>query len=72
MFLGSADMEEFTDLKTAINNWINSETVKFITGIRPMSEIETFWDELEGMEVERYMELINKGYESWMNATFGE
>ena len=72
MFLGSADMEEFTDLKTAVNNWINSETVKFITGIRPMSEIETFWDELEDLEVERYMELINKGYESWMNATFGE
>ena len=69
---GSADMEEFTDLKTAVNNWINSETVKFITGIRPMSEIETFWDELEDLEVERYMELINKGYESWMNATFGE
>jgi hypothetical protein len=65
-------MEEFTDLKTAVNNWINSETVKFITGIRPMSEIETFWDELEDLEVERYMELINKGYESWMNATFGE
>ena len=72
MFLGSADMEEFTDLKTAVNNWINSETVKFITGIRPMSEIETFWDELEALEVERYMELINKGYESWMDATFGE
>ena len=71
MYLGAEDMEEFTDLKTAINNWINSETVKFITGVRPMSEIETFWDELETLEIERYLELINAGYEGWMEATFG-
>ena len=70
IYLGASEMEEFTDLKTAVNNWINSETVKFIVGIRPLSEIETFWDELKALEVDRYLELINEGYASWMENTF--
>ena len=72
VYLGGDVMAEFTDTKNAVNNWINSETVKFITGQRLLSEIEKFWEELEGLGVERYLELVKEGYADWMNATFGK
>ena len=70
-YLGAEKMADFTDYKNAVNSWINSETAKFITGVRPMSEIETFWKELEDLGVKEYMELIKEGYTDWMTATFG-
>ena len=71
-YLGEDVMAEYTDLKNAVNGWINSETVKFITGVRPMSELDKFYDELRTLGVERYMELVKEGYADWMNSTFGE
>ena len=70
IYLNSDEMYEFLDYKNALNHWINSETVKFITGVRPISEIDEFWKELEQLCVKEYLEMANEGYADWMKATF--
>lgn len=71
-YMGSDVMDEYVQLKTAINNWINNETVKFITGKRPMSEIANFHQELEGLGMARYLEIIQGAYASWLAGTFNK
>jgi len=71
VYLNADEMPEFTDYKNAISAWVRSETAKFITGVRPVSEIEEFWKELENLGVERYLQLAKEGCADWMKATFG-
>jgi len=70
VYLSRNELTEFADLKSDINNWINSETVRFITGTRPISELDKFYKELEDRGVERYLELARAGYADWYAATF--
>ena len=71
-FLGSDDMARADDIYSAVKGWINSETVKFITGTRPLSEIDAFHQELKDLEIEVYLELVSEGNADWLKATFGE
>ena len=63
---------EITDLKAVLNNYITSESAKFITGRRPMSEIDEFWDELRQMDIERYLEIYKEAYAPYMESVFGK
>jgi putative aldouronate transport system substrate-binding protein len=63
---------EITDLKAVLNNYITSESAKFITGRRPMSEIDEFWDELKQMDIERYLEIYKEAYAPYMESVFGK
>ena len=61
-----------TDLKAVLNNYITSESAKFITGRRPVSEIDEFWDELKQMDIERYLEIYKEAYAPYMESIFGK
>jgi hypothetical protein len=62
---------EITDLKAVLNSYISTESAKFITGRRPMSEIDEFWDELKQMNIERYLEIYVEAYAPYMQSVFG-
>lgn len=70
-YMGSDDAAEASDIASAFGTLISTETVKFITGQRPLSEIEDFWKELESLEIERYLELKNESMAEWLAATYG-
>jgi hypothetical protein len=62
---------EITDLKTVLNSYISAESAKFATGIRPISEIDEFWEELKVMGIERYLEIYKEAYAPYMESVFG-
>ena len=70
-YMSSDDAAEASDIASAFGTLISTETVKFITGQRPLSEIEDFWKELESLEIERYLELKNESLGDWLAATYG-
>ena len=49
---------------------INAESAKFITGTRPLDEIEKFQEELKGLGVEEYVEIYRNAYSSYMDSIF--
>ncbi len=59
-----------TEIATLINNHITAESAKFITGVRPISEIETFKEELKTMGVEEYIEMYRNAYATYMDSIF--
>ncbi|MBE6975982.1 MAG: extracellular solute-binding protein [Ruminococcaceae bacterium] len=71
-YLGSEDTATADDYYKAFTSWINSETIKFITGTRDISEIDQFYKELEDLHIKEYLEMMNAGQAEWLKATFGE
>ncbi|MBE6960414.1 MAG: hypothetical protein E7448_06805 [Ruminococcaceae bacterium] len=72
VWLSEDENVEITDLRAVLNNYIASESAKFITGRRPMSEIDEFWDELEQMDIDRYLEIYVNAYAPYMESVFGK
>ena len=72
VWLGEDENVEITDLKAVLSSYISSESAKFITGRRPMSEIEEFWDELKQMNIDRYLEIYVEAYAPYMESVFGK
>lgn len=60
-----------TDYSSAISTFVTTESVKFITGKRPLSEIDKFFAELEAMGVKQYIKIYEDTYANFMEATYG-
>ncbi|GAA5187147.1 extracellular solute-binding protein [Rugosimonospora acidiphila] len=59
----SADEREQTTLwETAITDYVNQQTLKFILGQRPLSEWDTYAKELEAKNATQYVDTINGAY----------
>ncbi|MBE6960247.1 MAG: extracellular solute-binding protein [Ruminococcaceae bacterium] len=71
-YLDVDTMTEMNDIASAVKQWINQETPKFIQGTRPLSELDKFMQELKGFGVEEYIETYREAYKSFMESTFGE
>ena len=71
-YLDAETMEEMVYIGTAIKQWANQETAKFITGVRPMSELDEYMEELRGLGVEEYIAAYREAYEGFMNETYGK
>ena len=56
------DNARYTDLKTALTNYVKQEYAKFVVGQRPLSELDAFQKELEAMGMAEYIELCEKAY----------
>lgn len=64
------DALRYTELSTVLDNYIITESAKFITGLRPLEEIDDFFKELEGMNVKEFVELSEEAYASYMAGIF--
>jgi len=60
-----ADITEFTDLQTAIKTYVDESMTRFSTGDLPLSQWDEYIKTLEGMGLDRFVELTQKGYENF-------
>ncbi len=70
-YLSSDDSAIVSDLTTVLNNYITTESARFITGQRSLSEIDAFWAELKDLGMEEYLEITRAAYADFMDAHFG-
>ena len=71
-YLDVDTMEEMADIGYSVKQWANQETVKFITGVRPLSQLDQFMEELRAFGVEDYLATYREAYEVFMNNTYGK
>lgn len=57
-----AQREQATLLLTPLKDFIDTNTLKFVTGQRPLSEWDAFQTELKGQGLEQYSQLLNQAY----------
>jgi len=58
------------EIETVIKDHINSESAKFVTGVRPISELPAFKEELKAMGIEEYIQIYKDAYTSYMDSVF--
>ena len=71
VYLSEEDALNAADLKTLLENHIISESAKFITGQRPLDQLDAFQDELKGLGIEEYIALYQDAYADFMDSIFG-
>lgn len=57
-----------SDLSSVINPYIETETAKFITGVRDLSEFDAYLDELKALDFETYLGYYQEAYETFKAA----
>ena len=71
VYLSEDDALYAAELKTVLETHIVSESAKFITGLRPLSDIPKFQEELKTMGVEDYIAIYREAYSAYMEGIFG-
>ncbi len=69
-WLPEEDNNRAGELDTLLAEYISAESAKFITGLRPISEIEAFQAEIKEMGAEEYIQLYRDAYSSYMDSVF--
>ncbi len=70
VFLESEDLNRVTELNMLLTDHITAESVNFITGVRPLSELDQYFEELKNLGVEEYIEIYRNAYADYMEQTF--
>lgn len=61
--LNADELEQASLLATPLKDTVDTNTLKFIIGERPMSQWDDFVNELKGKNLQGYLDLINGAYE---------
>lgn len=69
-YMSESDALRATELATVLNQYIQAESAKFITGIRPLSELDAYYEELKRLGVDEYIELYRAAYSTYMDSFF--
>ncbi|HML46533.1 MAG TPA: hypothetical protein PKE04_07265, partial [Clostridia bacterium] len=57
-----------SDLASVINPYIESETAKFITGVRDLGEFDAYLEELKALSFEEYLGYYQDAYAAYLAA----
>ena len=71
VYLSEEDALYAAEVYSVLENHIISESAKFITGQRPLDQIDEFQAELKGMGIEDYIALYRDAFASFMESYFG-
>lgn len=65
-YLAEEDAIRAGEIKTALDAYVKAEVAKFVTGIRPLDELDKYYEELKALDVEEYVEIYEKAYEGFL------
>ena len=66
MYFSVEESTRISELKSVLQPHMETETIKFITGERDLSEIETYFGELEALGYQEYIGYYQTGYDSYL------
>ncbi len=64
VYLDADTAVEAGNLKVMIEEYASKETAKFVTGARSLDEIDAYFDELDALGAQRYVEIYKDYYEN--------
>ena len=62
VYLTAEQNQRVADLSTVINDYVAAESAKFIVGSRPLSEFDSYLEELKSLGIEEYIEIYREVY----------
>ena len=56
------------DLRTVIQNYVQQETARFITGARPLEEVDAYFEELKNLGIDEYKQIYVDAYAGFIES----
>jgi putative aldouronate transport system substrate-binding protein len=63
VFMQPMEVDEFSELGTSLQNYVDESFARFVTGDLPLSDFDAFRDECKKIGVDRYIELYQAAYD---------
>jgi putative aldouronate transport system substrate-binding protein len=63
--LDEGQREKATLMETKLKDYVNQQSLKFILGQRPLSEWDKYVTELKGLQMQDYVDMVNKAHEDY-------
>ena len=70
VYMSEEDITRSEDLRVVLDEYIVTETPRFITGQRPLDEIDDFQAQLKKLGVDEYLEIMRNAYSTYLNSVF--
>ena len=67
VFMKPMEVDEYSELKTTIDTYVDESFARFVTGDLPLSEFDSFRAELKKIGVDRFIELTQTAYDRQFN-----
>ncbi|RHP36210.1 extracellular solute-binding protein [Lachnotalea sp. AF33-28] len=64
VYLDGDTTERLAGMKTAIDEYASQETAKFITGARPLEDLDSYFDEIERLGAAEYVQVYQEYYDA--------
>ncbi len=69
-WMSAEDTVVYQDYYILFKEYIRNATAEFVTGIRPLSELDDYFEELKAMGVEDYIAMARDSYADYMRSVF--
>lgn len=66
VYLSAKQNQRVADLATVINDYVASESAKFIVGNRPLDEFDNYLAELRDLGIEEYISIYTEAYSTYI------
>lgn len=70
-FLNEDDALAASELKLILDEHFANETARFVTGQRPLSELDAYFEEMKTLGAEDYLAYYQEAYASYLESYFG-
>lgn len=68
VYMDEDTSQQVNDLYHVINNFVIKESTKFITGLRPLEQLEQYFEELKSLGIEEYRQFYADAYQAYSDA----
>lgn len=72
VYLSEEETQLTNDLKTVIENYVTTETAKFIVGARSLDELDAYFDDLKTLGVDTYTDVYTRAYANYMDMMYNK
>ncbi len=70
VYLTQEDTNRVAELKMLLSDHITQESINFITGARPLDELDAYFEELKDLGVDEYIQIYRDAYSDFLESTF--
>src|SRR5699024_3892133 len=70
VYLTPDEQKEINTIEMDLESYVEQMEAKFITGVEPISNWDNYVDTIEGMNIDRYIEVYHDAYDRWEESYF--
>lgn len=68
LYLTNEEQEIVNTIEVDLKSYVEQLEARFITGVEPLSNWDNYVETIEGMNIEKYVEIYQEAYDRWASS----